>query len=207
MRYIVSIIIGYLLGALSPAALFGKLKNVDLKKEGSKNLGASNAWITLGKKYFFVIMVLDIGKSWLAAQIAWMLFPQIPEIGYVASLGAILGHIFPFYLKFKGGKGLAAFGGMVCSFNFWLLVFYLIFGFGLTQIFNHSWVMPFMTALSFPFVVWFKTKDVAITVVVVIASVIILIMHWGNMIKAFKGTDFSARQLVSDRMKDEKEEK
>ena len=207
MRYLVSIIIGYLLGALSPAALFGKLKKVDLKKEGSKNLGASNAWITLGKSYFFIIMILDIGKSWLAAQIAWMLFPETAVIGYVASLGAILGHIFPFYLHFKGGKGLAAFGGMVCAYNFWLLLFYIIFGFALTQIFKHSWVMPFFIALTLPFVIWFGTGDVAITAVVIVASVIILIMHWGNMVKAFRGTDFDARQLVKDRLTEKKEEK
>lgn len=207
MRYIVSILIGYLLGTLSPAAFFGKIKKVNMKETGSKNLGASNAWITLGKKYFFIIMILDIGKSWLAAQIAWMLFPDTAEIGYVASLGAILGHIFPFYLKFKGGKGLAAFGGMVMNHSFWLLVFYLLFGFALTQIFSHSWVMPFMIALSFPFVIWFKTKNVAITAVVVISSVIILIMHWSNMVKAFKGTDFNARELVKDRMTEKKEDK
>ncbi len=207
MRYIVSILIGYLLGALSPAALFGKLKKVDLKKEGSKNLGASNAWITLGKSYFFIIMILDIGKSWLAAQIAWMLFPETAVIGYVASLGAILGHIFPFYLHFKGGKGLAAFGGMVCAYNFWLMMFYIVFGFALTQIFKHSWVMPFSIALTLPFVIWFGTGDVAITAVVIVASVIILIMHWGNMVKAFRGTDFDARQLVKDRLTEKKEEK
>lgn len=205
MNYIISIFIGYLLGTLSPAAFFGKLKKVNMKETGSKNLGASNAWITLGKKYFFIIMILDIGKSWLAAQIAWMLFPDYPEIGYVASLGAILGHIFPFYLKFKGGKGLASYGGLVCNYSFWLLVFYLLFGFALTQIFSHSWVMPFMIALSFPFVIWFGTKNAAITAVVVAASVTILIMHWSNMVKAFKGTDFNSRELVRDRMK--KEEK
>lgn len=203
MQYIVSIVIGYLLGAISPAAFFGKRKNVDLKKEGSKNLGASNAWITLGKRYFFIIMVLDIAKAWLAAQIAWMLFPEAAVAGYAASLGAILGHIFPFYLHFKGGKGLAAFGGMICAYNFWLLVFYLIFGFVLTQIFNHSWVMPFFIALTLPAVVWVQTGDPGVTLMMAIGSVIILITHWGNMVKAFKGTDFSSRQLVNDRMKKE----
>lgn len=203
MQYIASITIGYLLGVISPSAFFGKRKNVDLKKEGTGNLGASNAWITLGKSYFFIIMVLDIFKSWLAAKIAWKLFPGVAAAGYIASLGAILGHIFPFYLHFKGGKGLAAFGGMVCAYNFWLLLFYMVFGFALIMIFNHSWVMPFMVSLTLPFVVWFGTKDVAVTAVFTAASVVILIAHWDNMVKAFKGTDFSARQLVSERMKDE----
>lgn len=202
MKLLLCLAIGYLLGTISPAALFGKLKKVNLKEEGSKNLGASNAWITLGKGYFFAVMVLDIGKSWLAAQIAWRLFPDSFVAGYIASLGAILGHIFPFYLHFKGGKGLAAFGGMVCAFNFWLLLFYLLFGFALVMIFNHSWVMPFMVALTFPVVVWFKTGDVAVTLVTVTASVTILIMHWGNFRKAINGTDFSSRKLVKDRIKD-----
>ncbi len=207
MRYIVSILIGYLLGTLSPAAFFGKLKKVNMKEVGSKNLGASNAWITLGKKYFFIIMFLDIGKSWLAAQIAWMLFPETAVIGYVASLGAILGHIFPFYLHFKGGKGLASFGGMTALIHPLLLAFYLIFGFALTQIAGHTWVMPFMMALSFPFVVWFRTKSIAITAVATVSSVVILIMHWSNMVKAFNGTDFNARKVVRDRFTENKKEK
>ena len=205
MRYILCILIGYLLGSLSPAAYFGKKKNVNMKAVGSKNLGASNAWITLGKKYFFIIMFFDIGKSWLAGLIAWKLCPGVEVMGYVAALAAILGHIFPFYLNFKGGKGLASYGGLVCLHSFWLQVFYLIFGFALTQIFSHSWVMPFMIAFSFPVVIWFKTKSIAITAVVVVASIVILIMHWSNMVKAFKGTDFNAREVVKDRMTEKKE--
>ena len=205
MRYILSILIGYLLGSLSPAAYFGKKKNVNMKAVGSKNLGASNAWITLGKKYFFIIMFFDIGKAWLAGLIAWKLCPGVEVMGYVAALAAILGHIFPFYLNFKGGKGLASYGGLVCLHSFWLQVFYLIFGFALTQIFSHSWVMPFMIAFSFPVVIWFKTKSIAITAVVVVASIVILIMHWSNMVKAFKGTDFNAREVVKDRMTEKKE--
>ena len=94
---------------------------------------------------------------------------------------------------------------MVCLLSPWLQVFYLIFGFALTQIFSHSWVMPFMIAFSFPVVIWFKTKSVAITAVVVVASIVILIMHWSNMVKAFKGTDFNAREVVKDRMVEKKE--
>lgn len=205
MKLILCVLIGYLLGTISPAALFGKLKNVNLKEQGSKNLGASNAWITLGKGYFFAVMILDIFKSWLAAQIAWRLLPDMAAAGYIASLAAILGHIFPFYLNFKGGKGLAAFGGMVCAFNFWLLVFYLLFGFGLTLIFNHSWVMPFMIAVTFPIVLLVNGCHWSVVLVGTIASVIIVVMHFGNFLKAMKGTDFAMRTVVGDRMKNKEE--
>lgn len=205
MKLLLCLVIGYLLGSISPAALFGKLKKVNLKEEGSKNLGASNAWITLGKGYFFAVMVLDIFKSWLAAQIAWRICPDVAAAGYIASLGAILGHIFPFYLHFKGGKGLAALGGLVCAFNFWWLVFYLLFGFGLTLVFNHSWVMPFMIALTFPFVLLAYGCHWSVVLVCTIACVIILIMHWGNFRKARKGTDFAMRKVVGERLKKEEE--
>lgn len=201
MHYIASLGMGYLLGMLSPAAFFGKRKNVDLKKEGTGNLGASNAWITMGKSYFFIIMVLDIFKSWLAAKIAWKLFPHVQAAGYVASLGAMLGHIFPFYLHFQGGKGLAAFGGMVCAYNFRVLAFYMVTGLVLILIFNHSWLLPFYAALTLPFVVWFSTGDVAVTVAFVLASVLIIIVHWDNMLKAFRGTDVQMRKEVSARFK------
>lgn len=201
MKLVISLLVGYLLGTLSPAAFFGKLKKVNLREEGSKNLGASNAWITLGKGYFFAVMILDIFKSWLAAQIAWWAFPEVAVAGYVACIGAILGHIFPFYLHFKGGKGLAAFGGMVCTFNFWLLVFYLVFGFILIVIFNHSWIMPMVIGMTFPFVVLYFTKDWALFAVCLVGSIIIYITHFGNFLKAVRGTDFSTRELVGKRLK------
>lgn len=201
MQYLTSLGIGYLLGMLSPAAFFSKKKNVDMKNEGTGNLGASNAWITLGKSYFFIIMVLDICKSWLSAKIAWKLFPGVAAAGFVASIGAMLGHIFPFYMNFKGGKGLAAFGGMVCAYDLRLAGFYIVTGLVLLLIFNHSWILPCYAALTFPFFVWFATEDVTVTLVVVLASVLLIIAHWENLRNSYRGTDGSVRKEICSRLK------
>ena len=117
MKVIVILTIGYLIGCISPAALLAKRKNVDLKKEGTKNLGATNTALILGKASGIFVMLIDILKSILSAKLTQMLFPQISYAGMLACIGCILGHCFPVFLHFRGGKGLAAFGGMVLAYD------------------------------------------------------------------------------------------
>ena len=92
MKVIVILTIGYLIGCISPAALLAKRKNVDLKKEGTKNLGATNTALILGKASGIFVMLIDILKSILSAKLTQMLFPQISYAGMLACIGCILGH-------------------------------------------------------------------------------------------------------------------
>lgn len=120
LETVISLVIGYLLGTLSPAALFAKLKKVNLRKRGTGNLGATNTTMVLGKQYGALVMILDIGKAFLACKLAELLFPELAVAGLLAGAAAVVGHIYPFYMKFKGGKGLAAFGGMILAYNPWM---------------------------------------------------------------------------------------
>ena len=86
MEHIFSLAIGYLLGAFNPAALLAKRKHVDLKQTGTKNLGASNALIVLGRSAGVIVMVVDILKAWLAAKIAKLLFPKLAIAWALAAL-------------------------------------------------------------------------------------------------------------------------
>lgn len=98
----ICIIMGYLIGTLSPAALFAKLKNANLRENGTGNLGATNALLVMGRVYGVLVMVLDILKAFIAFRLAAKLFPAIKVAGMIAGLAAIIGHIFPFYMNFKG---------------------------------------------------------------------------------------------------------
>lgn len=103
-----AIAIGYLLGCVHPSYILGKtVKNIDIREYGSNNYGASNSVLVLGFKYGVVTAVIDIAKGFFAAYLATRLVAKGTDMIYAASSGAILGHMFPFYLKFKGGKGLA----------------------------------------------------------------------------------------------------
>ena len=117
MDYLLVIAGAYLLGCSNMALYISKWKKVDFRAGGSGNLGASNAAALMGCNAGITVALQDIGKSVLAVLIAKILFPALPYVGAVAGVACVLGHIFPFYLKFKGGKGTASFWGMTLALN------------------------------------------------------------------------------------------
>ncbi|MCL2052324.1 MAG: glycerol-3-phosphate 1-O-acyltransferase PlsY [Lachnospiraceae bacterium] len=126
MERLLCLLIGYGFGLFQTAYIYGRMKGIDIRKHGSGNAGTTNALRTLGKKAGAIVLLGDIIKCMLAIFVCEWLFGQShPEIIYLvkiyAAAGAILGHNFPFYLGFKGGKGIAATGGLVFAFNPWFI--------------------------------------------------------------------------------------
>ncbi len=196
-----SLLLGYFLGTISPSAMLGKRKHVNLKEEGTGNLGASNVIWLLGKKDGLFVLVFDICKSILAGKVARYLFPQLALAGMIACLGAVIGHIWPWNLGFRGGKGLACYGGMVLYYDLRLFWFYLIFGVALLVIVNRSVVLPIFVSISFPLIVWFTSQDLGVLIVAVITSVIILCIHKDNYHRVDRGEEAPMRQLIADTFK------
>ena len=119
MGYLFAVVIGYLLGTSNMAYYLSKLKGVDLRKRGSGNLGTCNAFMELGWKASVLVFLHDAGKAAIAVLLTAWLFPTYAYSQHIAGVCAVLGHIFPFYLKFKGGKGHAAYIGMAFALNWW----------------------------------------------------------------------------------------
>ena len=117
MTYVITALAAYLLGTSNMAYYLAKWKRADLRSGGSGNLGASNATVLLGWRAGVLVAVHDIGKSALAVFLAQLLFPDTAFIGATAGVASVLGHIFPFYLKFRGGKGFASYIGMSLVLN------------------------------------------------------------------------------------------
>ena len=117
VRVVISALIGYLLGCISPSFLIGKRRGYDVRETGSKNAGASNTIIMAGKFAGVLVAVLDILKAAASWWIAAALFPELEFAGQIAGAACVLGHMFPFYLKFKGGKGFASYLGMILAIN------------------------------------------------------------------------------------------
>ncbi len=108
LRILLCVIISYLLGCCHPAYFFGKTKNkLDIRDHGTNNSGTSNAVIVLGFKYGVMTFVIDFLKGTAAVLITRYLIYDSPVFIYTACAFVFLGHLFPFYLKFRGGKGLA----------------------------------------------------------------------------------------------------
>ena len=189
MKIIAILMIGYLIGCIHPAAVLAKVRNVDLKKEGTHNLGATNTALVLGKASGIFVMVFDILKSILSAKLCQMLFPQISYAGMVACIGCILGHCFPVFLHFRGGKGLAAFGGMVLAYNPWFFVMIVIPGVILMIILNTGVAVPMLACVMFPVLVACSHGSVAEISLSVIACILIAWMHRDNLKKAMAKAD------------------
>ena len=127
--------IGYVFGLFQTAYLYGKLHGIDIRNYGSGNAGTTNTLRTLGKKAGLIVLLGDIMKCILAIVLTNLLFQnshpdEIYLLKIYAAAGAILGHNFPFYLHFKGGKGIAATAGMILSFHPWLIPMGVILFFG-----------------------------------------------------------------------------
>ena len=139
MNYLLAIIIGYGLGCINPAYILGIIKGFDIRTKGTFNAGASNAKVTMGWPAFFVVVVYDILKAFIAVFLIRYLYPGQEGIAILAGCMAIVGHIFPFYLQFKGGKGFASYIGLVFAVDWKIGVALVIVGLALSFLAN--WIV------------------------------------------------------------------
>ena len=124
MEFLIVGIASYLMGSIPFGLILTKIfLNKDIRKIGSGNIGATNALRTGNKLLGYSTLILDITKA-----IVPVIYVKInfPELIYIASLCAFLGHVFPFWLKFKGGKGVATYVGILFSINILLGIIFVV---------------------------------------------------------------------------------
>lgn len=157
--YLLSGIIGYLLGSCPNGLLISKWKGIDIRRRGSGNIGATNVLRVLGKQWGYLVFILDALKGFLAVRIAFQFVAATPAIAHpelpaiFAAFTCILGHTFPVWLGFKGGKGVATSAGallglmplaVVSVFLVWTLTF---------QVTRYVSIASIVAAASLPFFV------------------------------------------------------
>ncbi len=196
MGYLIVILGAYLLGCSNLAWYFSRAKKVDLATTGAKNLGASNTTLILGWKAGILVGVHDIAKAVLAVILAGMCFPNLPHIGAVAGVASVLGHIFPFYLKFRGGKGFAAFVGMTVALN-WKLALVLLAVYVIVVFLTDYMVMgTVMLVVTVPVFTGILERSVTGAMILLIATVVILVKHAENYARLRKGTELGLRSVI-----------
>jgi len=199
MHAVLSLGLGYLIGCISPAAWLSKKKNINLKEEGTGNLGATNTTLVLGRTAGVFVLFFDILKSYFAAKTAKLLFPHLAVAGMIAGIGAILGHSFPVFMHFLGGKGLAAFGGLILYYNPWLFIGIVTSGIVLMSLLNRGVAAPIMGCIVFPILVWLHSQNLAETALALVASALIFALHWTNLLKSIRGEDvISTKNFYKD---------
>ncbi len=196
IEYIFAALLGYLVGSLSPAALLSKIKQKDLRKIGTKNLGATNVTLTFGKGWGVLVVAIDMAKAVLPYKITELIFPETVYIGMIAGAAAVIGHVFPFYLGFKGGKGLATFGGLVLAYDLRLFFLMLVMALLLASIVNHGFVLPFFGGIIFPFAVAVIERDLLAIIIAFIVSALLIFKNSSNMIKAVRGEDKKISEYI-----------
>lgn len=122
MSRLVCLIIGYAFGLFQTAFFYGKAHGIDIREHGSGNAGTTNALRVLGKKAGLIVLLGDCLKCIFAVCVCRLIFGEsqadkIYLLCIYTAAGAILGHNFPFYMGFKGGKGIAATAGLILSFH------------------------------------------------------------------------------------------
>lgn len=120
MEYVIFIIIAYLLGSIPSALIVGKIGyNIDVREHGSKNMGATNAFRVLGKKAGIIVTISDILKGTLAtiAPLIGAMFMDVEVSRLLVGIFAVIGHTYPIFAKFKGGKAVATSGGVILGIN------------------------------------------------------------------------------------------
>ena len=135
MERVICLLIGYVFGLFQTAYFYGKTKGIDIRKYGSGNAGTTNALRVLGTKAGLIVFAGDCLKCIIAVCITRALFSTgHPENIYLLCLytgaGAVIGHNFPFYMGFKGGKGIAATAGLILSFHPYFIVMGVVLFFG-----------------------------------------------------------------------------
>lgn len=189
MNYLCCGALGYLIGCINPSYLLGKRKGMDIREKGSGNAGASNALMIFGKLRGVICALLDIAKAYIAIMIARTLFPTFIHAFSITGVTVILGHIFPFYMNFKGGKGLAALAGMVISFDGWLFLILLACEVVVVLVTNYICFVPITASIAFPIIYVFITNDIWGGLILAIATVIICLRHVENLKRVFSGTE------------------
>lgn len=193
MKYILCILIGYILGNFNTAYIIGRIKGFDIRTKGSTNAGASNATITMGWYIGVLVGICDIMKAFISVLICKMIFPELELAGIVAGVSCILGHIFPFYLKFQGGKGFASYLGMILALDW---KFFLIIGVTIiiiTVITDYIALATLTTVIVYPIYLIFTNIESIVPLIVAIASVVMIFKHISNIKKIISGQEIGLR--------------
>lgn len=193
--YILTVLGGYLLGCSSMAYYVSRWKKVNLSTNGSGNLGASNTTILLGWRMGILVALHDIFKGAAAVLLVKWLLPDLTYAPVAAGCACVMGHLYPFYLKGKGGKGFASYMGMLLALD-WRLGLALI-GVSLLVTFLSDYIVvgTLTTVVVGP--VWIGFTQSWVSAVIMLAvTAVIFYKHRENLHRILRGSEVGLRSTL-----------
>jgi len=170
----------YLIGSISFAYIAGRMKGLDLTKEGTGTLGARNVGRTLGRAAGIFILILDIAKGMTAVMAAGLIAEQ-PIAPIVGWLGLVCGHCWSVFLGFRGGKGLASSAGALLIISPVLLLLELAIMFVIIAIFRNIYLASIIATAFLPGIVWVLGGHIYFIIISLLISILVLYRHKENL--------------------------
>lgn len=192
------ILLAYLLGSIPTSVWVGKIfYGIDVRDYGSGNAGATNAMRTLGAKAGIPVFIIDMLKGFLAVKLVYFTDFYIPETGLFVNfqlylgLAAMIGHIFPIFAGFRGGKGVATLSGVVFAIHPYGALFVFLIWFVTLLIFGYVSLSSMIAGFSFPAILIFlyRTQYPSLVIFAFILAVLMLFTHQKNIERLMHGKE------------------
>jgi glycerol-3-phosphate acyltransferase PlsY len=199
MIFLILILVSYIIGSFPTAVWVGKIfHNIDIREHGSCNAGATNTFRVLGNKWGWIVLFVDIGKGYLAASLPFFLSSlyygfkdEVLILQLIASLCAVVGHVFPVFANFRGGKGVATTLGIILAINLdtaliSLAIFLIVF-----LITQYVSLGAIIASILFPFISFFAMHEDARIMIIfsILVSLIVLFSHRKNINRLLRGEE------------------
>lgn len=200
LAYALCAVAAYLLGSIPTGYLVARAKGVDIRKVGSGNIGATNAFRVLGKPAGIFVLAVDALKGWLAVRLIGPLIlnhfvtaesngNQAIIVALITSIFAVLGHNYTCWLGFKGGKGIATSAGVLTALVPWALLIILSVWIVLFLVTRYVSIGSIAASAALPFATWLTTRDWTLTAVTGAMGVLAIYKHKGNIQRLLNGTE------------------
>ena len=194
-----ALLIGYLFGCFQTSYFISKMvSQKDIREIGSGNAGASNVTSELGWKYGILTGFADVLKAYIPTQIVLYIFPgayQPLDLIGLAGTGAVLGHIYPFFLDFRGGKGVACYIGMLLAIDWQIGIAIIIGLILLTIITDYVAVGSISLYIIIPILAYYNKYSYVVVGCAVVLLVVGMIKHWINVQRILSGSETGLRSV------------
>ena len=198
---ILIILLSYMVGSISGGVIIGKFRNVDIRKKGSKAAGATNAFRTMGALFALLVLIIDVYKGYFATYyISHLLNQTTNEAKALAGFSVIIGHVYPLYFKFKGGKGVGTALGTLFAFP----EFHFTAGIGFL-----SWIMNLILTgfvslgsiiagiiVSIVFILENNYVFNELTIYIIFISVFFILTHRKNIQRLLTGKENQFKKIM-----------
>jgi glycerol-3-phosphate acyltransferase PlsY len=209
MEFALKVVLAYLLGSINGALLLGRVRGVDIRTQGSGNAGGTNALRTQGPGFALAVIVIDVAKGWLAG--AWLPSAGLAVAGFpgagaacagpwlvpACALAAILGHVYPVFHGFRGGKGVATLVGAVAAVSPLALVALLATWLFMMLVWGFVGLASIVAACALPLILFAigAQPQAPLLVFGLLCGALVAYTHRGNLARMRAGTEPRARRL------------